>query len=186
MSIIDEIVDYKENEENIKHWTALKGEFRYGRIIDFMKKNNVPRAWKNVTNYVKYDKRILINTFKYIVFLEEYYKSMIYKYKRVNADKLIEMQFRPTVNMYLSIGKKANFDKMNLSLLKNNKETVIQLRNSVVHNKILLDGTFDKNDLKTGLNFLEKILPESYREGFKKDINSCTKGLVEEYWHIEL
>ena len=91
MFLEEMVVDYTENKEDIKHWTTLKGEYRYERIINFMKKNNIPCTWKNVTNYVKYDKRLLINIFKYIVFIEEFYKSMIYKNKKIKKALYLDL-----------------------------------------------------------------------------------------------
>ena len=66
MSIENQIVDYKDNIEDIEHWVTLKGEFRYETIIAFLKEKGIECTWKNVTNYIKYDKRILVNSFKYL------------------------------------------------------------------------------------------------------------------------
>ena len=74
MKLENEIIDYDENKKDILHWTKLKGEYRYFSIIEFLKGKNIKCTWNNVTNYIKYDKRILINSFKYIVFIEKLYK----------------------------------------------------------------------------------------------------------------
>ena len=87
----EKIIDYKEHEEEILHWVNLKGEYRYLTIIEFLKKKNIECTWNNVTYYIKYDKRILINSFKYIVFLEELYKSFIKKHKTINQGNLIRI-----------------------------------------------------------------------------------------------
>lgn len=46
---------------------------------------------ENITNYMKYDKRILYNSFKYIVVLEELFKSMIAKIRYI--EKKISLQW---------------------------------------------------------------------------------------------
>lgn len=186
MSIREKIVDYEEKKEDIEHWFMLKGEFRYERIIKFMLGKSIPCTWENVTNYIKYDKRILINSFKYIVFLEEFYKSMISKNKKYDEERLIAMDFKVALQKYLSIGEKAKYDEMNLKVLKEKMDLINDFRNSVAHNKILLDRTFFGNDLEESLNIIIEILPKSYRSGFKKDINNCNRGMTDGLWHIIL
>ena len=58
MNFEKEIIDYEENKVDIEHWMLLKGTFRYKKIIEFLKSQNITRSWKNITNYIKYDKRI--------------------------------------------------------------------------------------------------------------------------------
>lgn len=89
----EKIIDYKEYVQEILHWVNLKGEYRYLTIIEFLKKKNIECTWNNVTYYIKYDKRILINSFKYIVFLEELYKSFIKKHKIINQGNLLRFEF---------------------------------------------------------------------------------------------
>lgn len=182
----NEIIDYDEHESEIIHWVTLKGEYRYQKIINFLKNKKIECSWTNVTNYIRYDKRILINSFKYIVFLEELYKSFVYKNKNVELNSLLCYEFRKALNEYLSIGDKANYDDIDLKLLEAERETVISFRNSVVHNKILLDRLYQNKELEEVLNIFIKILPKSYRCGYIRDINNCSKGLVDESWHIEL
>ena len=186
MLLEDTIIDYKENKDDIEHWTLLKGDYRYERIISFMNNKNIPCTWKNVTNYIKYDKRILINSFKYLVFLEEFYKSVISRKTKRKVKDIIFMDFRNALDEYLSLEDKLNFDEMDLSILDKEKETVIQFRNSICHNKILLDRKYNNKDLEETLNIVIKILPKTYRDGFIKDINECAKRLVEKLYHIEL
>ena len=184
MSLEDKIVDYKDNFNDIEHWVALKGEFRYGSIIDFLKSKNIECNWKNITYYIKYDKRILINSFKYIVFLEEMYKSFISKYNKNN--KIQNMPFQQAYYEYLSLGEKATYDSVDLNVMNDYKKPINSFRNKVVHNCILLNQKFVGLSLEEVLEKFVKILPESYRNGFIRDINSCSKGLLEDYWHIEL
>jgi len=187
MSLKNEIIDYNEHINDIIHWTTLKGEYRYQIIIDFLKSKNIECNWKNITYYIKYDKRLLINSFKYIVFLEELYKSFIINNKPVNQNHLIRYEFSKALTEYLSLNEKANYEEIDLELLKNEKKTIINFRNKVVHNKILLDPKY--NVIKPLENIFEifvKILPKSYRDGFIKDINGSAKGIIDKSWHIEL
>ena len=184
MQIEKEIIDYEQNKEDIEHWVTLKGEYRYEEIIEFMKKENIKCTWKNVTNYIKYDKRILINSFKYIVVLEELLKSSIFKYK--NDFKIINKSFLHTLDKFESLGEKAKYDEIDINLLSKEKNSINSYRNSVVHNKILIGKSFNLKNLKQVLEIYKNILPKSYRDGFIKDINNCSKGLVEETYHIKI
>lgn len=181
-----EIVDYKQHEQEIRHWVNLKGEYRYQAIIDFLKEKDIICSWNNVTYYIKYDKRILINSFKYIVFLEELYKSFIKQNKDVKQSELLRYEFKKSLDEYLSIGDKANFDDIDLKLLIAEKDTINLFRNNVVHNKILLTHLYYGKTLEEVLNIFVKILPKSYRAGYVKDMNSCSIGITDKSWHIEI
>ncbi len=182
----NEIIDYKQHEQEICYWINLKGEYRYQAIIDFMKKNDIKCSWNNVTYYIKYDKRILINSFKYIVFLEELYKSFVKQNKNVKQSELLRYGFKKALDEYLSIGDKANFDDIDLKLLIAEKDTINLFRNNVVHNKILLNNSYNGKTLEEVLNIFVKILPKSYRTGYIHDMNSCSKGITDTTWHIEI
>ena len=181
-----EIEDYKQHEREILHWVNLKGEYRYQAIIDFLKKQDIECSWNNVTYYIKYDKRILINSFKYIVFLEELYKSFIKQNKDIKQSTLLNYEFGRSLDEYLSLGDKANYDDIDLKLLVAEKETINSFRNKVVHNKILLNHSYNGKTLEEVLNMFIKILPKSYRSGFIKDMNSCSKRITDTLWHIEV
>lgn len=181
-----EIINYKENKEEILHWVLLKGEYRYNAIIEFLKRKKIERTWENITYYIKYDKRILINSFKYLAFLEELYKSFIKENKTINQKKLLRLEFSESLDEYLSIGNDANYDGIDLQLLNKEKKTITEFRNSVVHNKILLIHSYNGKSLEEVLNIFVKILPKSYRKGYIKDINCCSKGIVENLWNIRI
>lgn len=177
MSLKNSIIDYLENEEDIKHWVKLKGEYRYNEIVKWMQTNKIECTWENVTNYTKYDKRLLINSFKYIVFLEELMKSEIFH--KYNDNKIIGYEFNKTITNYLSIDDLKGYDNMNIELLNEEQKSINSFRNAVVHNKRLLGRAFNGKTLEETLNIFKEILPNSYRQGFIKDINSCFTNLVE-------
>lgn len=121
MALKDLITDYEENKDNIIKWTTLKGEYRYKKLIEFLKSNKIPLEWKNITNYMKYDKRILYNSFKYIVVLEELFKSMIAKNSLYREEDLLTMDFKTALEKLLSLNKKVEFDGIDYDLLKKEK-----------------------------------------------------------------
>lgn len=184
MSLEDKIIDYKDNVSDIEHWVALKGEFRYESIINFLTENKIECTWSNITYYIKYDKRLLINSFKYIVFLEEMYKSFIYKY---GDDKSIKNKnFQKVYYEFLLLGDVAGFDGVSLSNMKLYKKSINSFRNKVVHNNILIGQRFNGFSLEEIFKQFVTILPESYRKGFIKDINNCSAGILDNKWHITL
>ena len=184
MSLENKIIDYKDNVSDIEHWVALKGEFRYESIINFLNENKIECTWSNVTYYIKYDKRLLINSFKYIVFLEEMYKSFIYKYG--GGKNIKNKNFQEAYIEFLSLGDVAAFDDVSLSNMNTYKKSINSFRNKVVHNNILIGQTFNGLSLEEVLKQFVTILPMSYRNGFIKDINSCSVGILDDKWHITL
>lgn len=186
MSLEKEIVDYQQNIEDIQHWIILKGELRYEMIITFLKQKSIECSWKNISDYMRYDKRILLNVFKYIIVLEELYKSFVVKQKGRMNNRVWNKTFDNAYLDFLALGKKANYDNIDLKLMETERETIRQFRNGVVHNKILINRKFNKKTLEEALNIFIQILPEHYRDGFIKEINNCSKELVEQSWHIVL
>lgn len=187
MALKDLITDYEENKDDIIKWTTLKGEYRYKKLIEFLKSNKIPLEWKNITNYMKYDKRILYNSFKYIVVLEELFKSMIAKNSLYREEDLLTMDFKTALEKLLSLNKKVEFDGIDYDLLKKEKGAINSFRNAVVHNKMLLNrkyrGPEEYNNnipgktLVEALDIYKRIIPESYRTGFCNDIYNSKNGL---------
>lgn len=187
MALKDLITDYEENKDDIIKWTTLKGEYRYKKLIEFLKSNKIPLEWKNITNYMKYDKRILYNSFKYIVVLEELFKSMIAKNSLYREEDLLTMDFKTALEKLLSLNKKVEFDGIDYDLLKKEKGAINSFRNAVAHNKMLLNrkyrGPEEYNNHIPGktlvevLDIYKRIIPESYRTGFCNDIYNSKNGL---------
>lgn len=187
MSLVKKIIDFESNKDSIEHWTTLKGDYRYDKIISFMEGNGVLLSWNNVTDYLKYDKRLLYNCFKYVVILEEFFKSIISKKCNFSYEDILKMEFSSAIDTFLNIKDFVGYDDMDLETLRKCKGSFIDLRNSVVHNKILLDRRFrskidEKNNvegktLKETLEIYRKVLPKTYRDGFVSDIRKCSDGL---------
>jgi hypothetical protein len=181
------ITDYDQNVENIQHWVMLKGEYRYKKIIDFMNQNKIPCDWKTISNYIRYDKRILINAFKYLAFLDELYKSFIIAYKEDDTSdkKILGLSFNELLCKYYSLGTKAVYEEIDVELLDREQKTINEFRNQVVHNKIILGKNYGGKSIDETLSIFVNILPKTYRKGFISDIKGCTKELVENTWHID-
>lgn len=65
MSYKDEIIDYNLHQEEINKWIMLKGEQKYMRFVALLKQNNVNVKWNTLRDTYRYDKRLLVNLFKY-------------------------------------------------------------------------------------------------------------------------
>lgn len=187
MALKDLIADYDENEQDIIKWTTLKGSYRYIKMIKFMKKNKLSLDWQNVTNYMKYDKRILYNSFKYIVVLEELFKSLIAKNSTYKEEELLTMDFKAALSKLLSLNKIIEFDGINFDIMKKEQGAINSFRNAVAHNKMLLERKyigseeFKKNipgkNLQEILEIYKQIIPESYRKGFISDMYKSSINL---------
>ena len=185
MNLEEKIIDYNHNKHDILHWVLLKGEYRYKKIIEFLENKSIPLTWTNITYYIKYDKRLLINSFKYFVFLEELFKSFIEKNKDIRISEINRYSFSKSLETFLEIDS-IKEHLIDINFLKTEKDSIIEFRNSVVHNKILLGKTFKNKTLEEVLNIFKMVLPSSYKSGFIKDINNSSKNLTENYWHIHL
>ena len=187
MALKDLIADYDENEQDIIKWTTLKGSYRYIKMIKFMKKNKLSLDWQNVTNYMKYDKRILYNSFKYIVVLEELFKSLIAKNSTYKEEELLTMDFKAALSKLLSLNKIIEFDGINFDIMKKEQGAINSFRNAVAHNKMLLERKyigseeFKKNipgkNLQEILEIYKQIIPKSYRKGFISDMYKSSINL---------
>ncbi len=198
MSLENSIVDYKDHEANIEHWVKLKGEYRYEAIIDFLKDKGIECTWETVTDYVRYDKRLVINSIKYIIVLEELYKVFVKRCCKNNkCDKLVEgdkygkrkgkpWNFETAYREFYSLGAEAAYDGVNLEAMEANQESFRIYRNKAVHNNGLIWNKYNGLFLEDILKVFIEILPESYRKGFIRDINACARDLKVEQWHIEL
>lgn len=182
MSLKDLIIDYTKNEKDILKWTTLKGEYRYHKMINFMKDNKIPLTWISITNYMKYDKRILYNCFEYIVVLEEFFKSMIAQNSSYKEEDLLNMGFTKALTELTSLNVKLEFEDIDFELIKKEMGPIISFRDAIAHNKMLLGRLFKKKNenartLKEILDIYRKIIPSSYRNHFVDDIYNCQEGL---------
>lgn len=182
-----EIIDYIDNKNEILHWINLKGETKYNEFLKLFKENGIALYWEKVKDTYRYDKRLLINCFKYLSFFEEYLRALIWnnsnsQYKsieKLNLSEIIEHVFKQDGELENNL--------INLEVLKTFKKQINHLRNHVSHNKILLTGSYDGEKLEVVLNNFKRCLPIDYQKGFVEDINNCIKCLnVPDKFKIEL
>ena len=176
------ISDYEENKDDIEHWFSIKCEQKYRRFAELLKENGEETTWANVRDLYRYNKRLIFNCFRYISFLEEYFRSITVRYSddREKAyDEWQEKNLYPLIESIIDLNNKGLFD-YDSSWLKNNLSSVRKLRNCISHNRILLE-----TDYKSEIIALRNLLPERYARGFEKDIRGCTKDLsLNEKWTV--
>ena len=170
------IIDYDVNQKEAEKWLNLKGIVKYEQFADILDKNNIEVNWKNLDDLVRYDKRLLVNTFKYLSFYEDYLRALIWNIDKVNYNQLESSYLKEVIETILKKEKLLNI-QIDFDSLKNGKKAINSLRNRVSHNKIMLDFNSNDVNLKQALIYLKNVLPKNYQNGFIKDINSCCKGL---------
>ena len=123
MSYKDEIIDYNLHQEEINKWIMLKGEQKYMRFVALLKQNNVNVKWNTLRDTYRYDKRLLVNLFKYLSFFEEFLRAQIWnasskQYKNVEEmglKKIIDTAIELKDNIYY---KNFSFDNLNAKRLQ--------------------------------------------------------------------
>lgn len=174
MSIRNEIIDYNLFSDDIEHWLSLKGEAKYNQYLNLLISNKIECTWKNLDDVVRYDKRLLINTFKYLSFFEDYLRALIWNISSSTFDELNQSYFKDVIDGVLKYKDQINED---FTDLESGKDIINQLRNTVSHNKIMLEFDYESCNLKNALMIFKNALPIDYQNNFIKDINHCSKKL---------
>lgn len=177
MSAREKIIDYNENSEEIEKWLALKGETKYLRFAELLTKNGIPVKWQTLKNTYRYDKRLLVNVFKYLSFFEEFLRAQIWNINKPSYKKVEKSFLSEVIYEILTIKDKIDFSGFSIAALEQNNDKINYLRNRVAHNKIILESEKDGANIKDILKAFKNCLPESYQEGFASDINKCVLGL---------
>lgn len=176
MDLKNRIIDYDANKSEADKWLKLKGVAKYEMFADILKKNNIEITWKKIDDLVKYDKRLLIRIFKYLSFYEDYLRALIWNIDKSNYKKLEDSFLKDIIKEVLKNKNQLN-NEIEFNKLKFGKIAINNLRNSVSHNKIMLNFSLDNLTLKQALIYFKDALPKDYQNGFKKDINGCVKKL---------
>lgn len=171
------IKDYTEHKEEIDKWIALKGEAKYLEFVAFLELNNVPIVWNSLSNTYRYDKRLLINIFKYMSFFEEFLRAQIWNVSKITYKKLESALLNDAIDKLIEMKDQICFQGFSINSLIENRDYINYLRNRISHNKIMLESEKEGKNLKELLFAFKITLPESYRNGFSFDINNCNKGL---------
>lgn len=177
MSIKDKIIDYNSHKEDADHWIEIKGEQKYLEFIKLLQDNKIPIEQESLDALFRYDKRLLINCFKYLSFYEEFLRAQIWNISQVNYKKLEDKYLLVVIEEIINLEDKIKYKRFNLQCLKENKTYINYLRNRVMHNKIILNSIKEKKDIREILTTFKDCLPETYKNGFTSDINNCCKGL---------
>lgn len=173
MSANEKIIDYIEHSEEIEKWLALKGETKYLRFAELLMKNDIPIKWESLRDTYRYDKRLLINIFKYLSFFEEFLRAQIWNINKATYRKVEKSSLSDVIDKILPIRDKIDYSGFSITALEQNKDKINCLRNRVAHNKIVLESEKDGANIKDILNAFKSCLPKCYQQGFVSDINNC-------------
>lgn len=187
MSAKEEIIDYSEHEVEIEKWLALKGETKYLRFAELLSKNNFTVKWETLKDVYRYDKRLLVNIFKYLSFFEEFLRAQIWNISKLSYQKIENCLLLEVIDEIIAIKDKIDYGGFSVEALEENRDKINYLRNRIAHNKIILESEKIGVGIKDILKAFKVCLPESYQQNFATDINKCGCGLnVPEELKIEL
>lgn len=173
MSAKEKIIDYTEHSAEIEKWLALKGETKYLRFAELLTKNHIPVKWETLRDTYRYDKRLLVNIFKYLSFFEEFLRAQIWNINKLSYTRIEGCLLREVIDEIINIKDRIDYNGFSIAALEQSRDKINYLRNCVAHNKIILESERDGANLKAILNAFKNCLPESYQQGFVSDINNC-------------
>ena len=198
-----------EDIERAKKAIFSKGVEKHIIILEKLKAWNESEKvdYSLVASTYRYDKRIRNVLFKFISYLEEYYRSIILDYFRFDwSDIKLDNQLKKKLEkhndmnaaleqiLFSSLVNQIQLIKDNIENrfiftdskhLKENIDALIELRNAVMHNRLLVlyrgfkecylsDDEFSKNTtLKDNVINLIRFLPEEIRNACEQEINNC-------------
>lgn len=226
----ENIIIKEEDIPRAKQAIYSKGIEKHIIILDMLKAwgmiEKIP--YEYIASFYRYDKRLRKVLFVYISYLEEYYRSLILDKYRFNLSELkLDGQLRKTLRACNDLDKaleRIDFSHLisqvyktrndisdkfvfpSCAHLRKNIAALVELRNSVMHNRFLLlyrgfgecyiGGTGLKGStLKDNIHNLIAFLPENVKEKCQSDINLCimernndekTEWLVPSFTIIEL
>lgn len=178
MLIEEEIIDYQDHKKEIDKWISLKGEKKYLEFVKVLKDQGIEITWKKLDDTFRYDKRLLINLFKYLSFFEDYLRAIVWNYSNKTYKKIEDSYLKEVIDEVLSIADSLDIKGFDINKLKGNKPYINELRNRVSHNKIIINSGIDGKDYKEMIKVFKETLPVDYQAGFIKDINNCSKELL--------
>ncbi|MCH5151736.1 MAG: hypothetical protein J1F65_03660 [Clostridiales bacterium] len=177
MSAKEEIIDYNLHANEIEYWIALKGETKYMRFASLLKANGIAVEWNVLKDTYRYDKRLIVNIFKYLSFFEEFLRAQIWNVSKTSYKKLEGEFLSKAIDEVVRLKEQIHYKGFSVELLSKNKELINHLRNCVSHNKIILESQKDECNINEILVAFMQTLPKAYQYGFASDIKKCSKGL---------
>ena len=213
-----------EDIERAKKAIFSKGVEKHIIILEKLKAWNQSDKvdYELIASLYRYDKRLRETLYKYISYLEEYYRSLLldnYRFhwsgivlkeelnKELNKTNdfnsaLEEISFSALINQVVLL--KDNFGEKfvfpNMFHFTKNKDALIELRNCVMHNKMLVlfrgykecylsdDNESKGSTLKDNIVNLIHFLPEEIRDACRQEINDCAEERDNENktkWNLE-
>ena len=173
------ISDYESNREDIDKWLSIKCPEKYQQFAKLLKSNGEECTWKNISHLYRYDKRLIFNCFKYISFLEEYLRAIVVRFEG-DEESYHTWQTKSLGQLEKRMKTLILDDKLKMADLKfvEHIDDVRELRNTVSHNKIILEIPCQRY-----LRSLLALLPENYRDGFRSDMRDCADDLcISDHW----
>lgn len=177
MILQEKIIDYSLHSKEIDHWINLKGEKKYLQIATVLEKHQIPVTWKKISDAYRYDKRLLINCFKYLSFYEEFLRAKIWNNGNIGYEELEKLSLAKIMERIIQSDDQKIRQEVDIKILNNSKYLINHLRNCVSHNKIILNTIKDGKNIRAILMAFKDCLPIDYRIGFSKDINRCLEHL---------
>lgn len=177
MSLKEKIIDYNAYKNKVDYWIDLKGEKKYCEFIKILEKNGIAVEWERIDDLFRYDKRLLINCFKYLSFYEEFLRAQIWNISLTSYNKLAKKYLKGVIDEVIKNENRVRYKDFNIRSLKKNQKEINFLRNQVCHNEIILNIVYGNKDVKKILIDFKDCLPIPYQDGFCKNINDCCKGL---------
>ncbi len=173
MSTREEIIDYAEFKDKIDEWILLKGERKYQRFVNLLKKKDEPIKWESLKDTYRYDKRLLVNIFKYLSFFEEFLRAQIWNISKPSYTKIEKSSLAEIIDEIFTIKDRIDYSGFSIAALEQSNNKINYLRNRVAHNKIILESEKDGANIRDILIAFKSCLPESYQQGFATEINEC-------------
>lgn len=171
------INDYKDNKKDVENWFEIKGPYNYCEYANILYNHQEKIYWEELTHIFRYDKRLHFVLYKYISFVEEFFRSLLFKLNVFEDEKILKLTFSELVEKIKKHSKQIKSKFLNKKAVFSSDKIVIQIRNDIAHSKVLLGSTFQNLNLSQALIRFEKWIPQSYVEGFKRSILEAQKNL---------
>ena len=95
-------------------------------------------TWDALDTLCRYDKRLLVNVFKYMSFFEDYIRAKVWNNGNKSYKSVESQELRETITV---LGETKVRDEQ-LNFIVTNVEYICKLRNQISHNKIMLLALF--------------------------------------------
>lgn len=193
------IIITEEEKKRANYYIEVKGLYVHILIRDLLLNYGIEGvSYKEIATVYRYDKRIRKILFKYIAYLEEYFRAFILNNYKSMEKQNFWLQAVDQNNVVESIEKLTfkklieqlkNFPNNSIILPKsghlvNNLSALVIFRNAVYHNRFLLlylgfekcynnENNISSASLRSNLLNLAEFLPSAVKNNFLKDVAGC-------------